>query len=74
MTYTVIHAAPENKAVQTPYVLGIVQLDEGPRLTSQIVCKPDDARIGMRVQSVFRKLGEDSEHGMIYYGTKFIED
>jgi len=74
VTYTVIHAAPANKAVQTPYVLGIVKLDEGPRLTSQILCKPDDTHIGMRVQSVFRKLGEDSEHGMIYYGTKFVQD
>jgi hypothetical protein len=71
VTYTVIHTAPDNSAVQTPYVLGIVQLDEGPRLTSQIICKPEEASIGMKVKSVFRKLGEDSERGMIYYGTKF---
>jgi hypothetical protein len=71
VTYTVIHTAPENRAIPTPYVLGIVELDEGPRLTTQIVCSPEDARIGMRVRSVFRRLGEDSEDGIIYYGTKF---
>ena len=26
---------------------------------------------GMRVEAVFRKLGEDSDSGIIYYGTKF---
>ena len=26
----------------------------------------------MRVKSVFRKLGEDSESGILHYGTKFI--
>ena len=26
----------------------------------------------MRVKPVFRKLGEDGERGMIYYGTKFV--
>jgi hypothetical protein len=26
----------------------------------------------MKVKSVFRKLGEDSESGILHYGTKFI--
>ena len=26
----------------------------------------------MKVRSVFRKLGEDSESGILHYGTKFI--
>ncbi len=56
----------------TPYVLAIVQLDEGPRLTAQIVCDPLDVKIGMRVRSVFRKLGEEGQDGVIYYGTKFV--
>ena len=28
----------------------------------------------MKVKSVFRILGEDSESGILYYGTKFILD
>jgi len=27
----------------------------------------------MKVKSAFRKLGEESEKGMIYYGTKFVQ-
>ncbi|SES75375.1 hypothetical protein SAMN04488587_0804 [Methanococcoides vulcani] len=72
VTYTVIHTAAEGFEHQAPYVLGIVQLDEGPRFTSQIVCKPEDVHIGMKVKPVFRKLGEGGDRGMIYYGTKYI--
>jgi len=72
VTYTIIHTAAEGFEHQTPYALAIIKLDEGPRLTSQIIGKPEEMKIGMRVKSVFRKLGQDSDRGMIYYGTKFI--
>ncbi|MBP2030022.1 putative OB-fold protein [Methanohalophilus levihalophilus] len=71
VSYTIIHTAAEGFEHQTPYVLGIVKLDEGPRLTSQIVAEIDEVDIGTRVRPVFRKLGESGENGMIYYGTKF---
>jgi len=74
LTYTVIHTAAEGFEKQTPYVLGIVKLEEGPSLTSQIVADPEDMKIGMKVRPVFRKLGESSEKGMIYYGTKFVPE
>lgn len=72
VTFTVIHTAAEGFEKQTPYVLGIIKLEEGPSLTSQIVCDPKDVSIGMKVSPVFRKLGQDGEQGMIYYGTKFV--
>ncbi|MGB9370846.1 MAG: Zn-ribbon domain-containing OB-fold protein [Halobacteriota archaeon] len=72
VTHTTIYSAPEGFSMMTPYVLAIVELDEGPKLTTQIVCDPSEVKIGMRVKSVFRKLGEDGPDGVIYYGTKFI--
>ncbi|MBN2111065.1 MAG: Zn-ribbon domain-containing OB-fold protein [Methanosarcinaceae archaeon] len=72
VTYTVIHTAAEGFEGMTPYVLGIVQLEEGPRLTSQIVGDAKDMYIGMKVKPVFRRLGQSGERGMIYYGTKFV--
>jgi uncharacterized OB-fold protein len=68
----VIHTANEQFEAFTPYVLAIVQLDEGPRMTTQIVCSPDQAKIGMRVKSVFRRIAADGESGIIHYGTKFV--
>jgi len=72
ITYTTIYSASAAFHRQTPYVLAIVKLDEGPQLTGQIVCDPDEVKIGMKVRSVFRKLGEDGPEGVIYYGTKFV--
>jgi hypothetical protein len=54
-TYTVTHqnnARGFRNAV--PYVLAYVELEEGPRLLTNIVdCDPDAVRIGMPVQSAF---------------------
>ncbi len=72
LTYTVMHSSTKDYAKQTPYILAIIKLDEGPNLTSQVICGHKDIHIGMRVKSTFRRLGEESERGMIYYGTKFV--
>lgn len=72
ITYTVIYTPPSNFENQVPYAVGIVELDEGPRITSQIVdCDPEKLKIGMRVEAVFRKIQEDGDTGAIYYGYKF---
>ncbi|MFQ6114824.1 MAG: Zn-ribbon domain-containing OB-fold protein [bacterium] len=75
VTYTIIYSAPENFEKQTPYIMAIVELDQGPRLTTQIVdCDLDQIKIGMRVRSVLRKIQEDGEAGLVHYGCKFIPD
>jgi len=52
--------------------MGIIDMEEGVRLTSQLIdVKPDDVRIGMKVQATFRKLGQEGEAGVIHYGYKF---
>ena len=72
ITYTTIYTATEDFERQTPYNLAIIELDEGPRLTGQIVSAPGAVKIGMRVRPVFRILGKEGERGIIYYGTKFV--
>ncbi|KYK30922.1 MAG: transcriptional regulator [Thermoplasmatales archaeon SG8-52-3] len=72
LTYTIIYNAPEHFEGQTPYAMAIIKLDEGPKVTAQIVdCDLDKIKIGMRVQSTFRKIQEDGYIGAIYYGYKF---
>jgi len=71
-TYTIIHVGPDDFEEQVPYPIAIIQLDEGPRITAQIVdCPVEDVHIGMKVESVFRKIQEDGSIGAIYYGYKF---
>lgn len=72
VTYTVIHVAPDQFAEETPYVIGIIELDDGVRVTAQIIdCAPDEVDIGKRARIVFRKIQEEGESGLICYGYKF---
>src|SRR5438034_181457 len=60
-TYSVVHQndlPPFNERV--PYVAAIVELDEGPRVMTNVVdCDLDALRVGMAVQVHFRPLTED---------------
>ncbi|HID25670.1 MAG TPA: Zn-ribbon domain-containing OB-fold protein [Thermoplasmata archaeon] len=72
VTYTVIHTPPSQFEGQSPYAIGIIELDEGARVTAQIVdCDLDEISIGMRVQAAFRRIQDDGYTGAIYYGYKF---
>jgi uncharacterized OB-fold protein len=54
-TYTVTHQnqAPGFRG-ELPYVLAVVELDEGVRMTTNVVgCPPDAVRIGMPVEIVY---------------------
>ncbi len=71
-SWTRIYATPEGFEYQKPYYFGIIKLDEGPLLAGQIVdCNPEDIEIGKRVKSIFRKIMELGEDGIIQYGYKF---
>ena len=74
VTYSTIYAPGESWIGGKPYVLAIVKLDEGPHVTTQVICDPSDIKIGMRVKKVFRRIGEDGDKGMIHYGTKFVPE
>ncbi|RZN62442.1 Zn-ribbon domain-containing OB-fold protein [Methanonatronarchaeum sp. AMET6-2] len=72
VTYTVIRTAAESHEKETPYIIGIVELEEGTSFTSQIVnCEIDEVEIGMKLEPVFRKISQESEEGLIYYGIKY---
>lgn len=72
-SYTVIYEAPPFQRMQVPYIMAIIHMDDGPRLTAQIVdTEPEMVDIGKRVRAVFRKVREDGKGGAIYYGYKFV--
>ena len=56
-----------------PYALAIVETAEGVRLTAQIAdCELDQLKIGMPVRFEFRRVYEDCEASVIYYGYKAV--
>jgi len=72
-TFTVIHVAPSGFGDQVPYAVGIIKLDDGVKLTAQIVDADLTAlAIGDRVKREFRRVQQDGESGVICYGYKFV--
>ncbi|MFQ6107274.1 MAG: Zn-ribbon domain-containing OB-fold protein [Thermoplasmata archaeon] len=72
VTYSVVHDAPESFEMQKPYIIAIVEMKDGVRLTAPIIdCDECDIDVGMEVQATFRKLGEEGKAGVIHYGYKF---
>ncbi|HSB46819.1 MAG TPA: Zn-ribbon domain-containing OB-fold protein [Candidatus Bilamarchaeum sp.] len=71
-SFTEVTSPPEGFEDQVPYVLAIIELDEGAKLTGQIVdASNSDVSIGSRVQQVFRVIQRDDPEGLVHYGFKF---
>jgi uncharacterized OB-fold protein len=60
-TYTIVHHAYDAAlAERIPYALAVVKLDEGPFFHTDIVgCEPSEVHVGMRVEVVWDRLGDD---------------
>jgi uncharacterized OB-fold protein len=52
-SYTVVRRASTRSFGDGPYVLAIVELDEGPRITTNIVAPPEQVRVDMPVTVYF---------------------
>ncbi len=71
-SFTEITVGPPGFELETPYVLAIIELEEGPKLTAQVVGVGErDVKIGDSVEVVFRRITEDNSEGLIHYGYKF---
>jgi len=58
VTYTVYRHG-YHPAIPPPYVVAVIELDEGPRMVSNVTgLDPDAVRTGMRVQLVFEQAGD----------------
>ena len=73
LTYTVIQVPPSQFKDEAPYAMGIVELDGGGRINTQIVdCDFDQLKIGMPVRMEFRRIQAEGEAGVIGYGYKCV--
>jgi uncharacterized protein len=57
-TFTLVHHTPNAEfAADCPYVLAIIELDEGPRMTARITGEADGIACDQRVHAVFAAAG-----------------
>jgi uncharacterized protein len=58
-TFTTVHRAP-TPGVATPYVVAVVELEEGWHMMTNIVgCAPQDVSIDMPVRVIFQQISPD---------------
>jgi uncharacterized OB-fold protein len=73
VTHTVIRTPSDEFSGEAPFSVGIIEMDDGARLTAQIVDVPfEEVKIGMPVRMEFRRLYSDGEAGAIHYGHKAV--
>lgn len=59
-SYTVTHVPTAGFEDKGPYVVGLIELDEGVRIIANIInTKPEDVKIGSPVKVVFEKLSDE---------------
>ncbi len=61
LTFTIIRrAVSEAYAADVPYVIALIQLDEGPKMMSNVVqCDPETLVVGSPVQVVFEDWSDE---------------
>jgi uncharacterized OB-fold protein len=73
LTFTIIRVASDKFSKETPFAVGIVELKDGVKLTTQIAdVDVDKLEIGQKVRIVFRKIQEDGKAGILCYGYKAV--
>ena len=59
-SFTITHVPTPGFEAKAPYVVGMIELDEGVRIISNMVnMTPDEVEIGMRVKVAWEKLNDD---------------
>ncbi len=71
-SFTTIYQAPDRFDQMAPYFVGLIDLDEGVRVTAQLTdVTSKELEIGMELEMVIRQIYEDGLRGPVLYGYKF---
>ncbi|MHA1116201.1 MAG: Zn-ribbon domain-containing OB-fold protein [Candidatus Heimdallarchaeaceae archaeon] len=70
--FTQIMNTGDELIFNTPYIVGLVELEDGIKVTAQIVdCDFKELRKGIKLEKTFRVLARNGKEGLIKYGFKF---
>ena len=71
IVWTKIFVAPVGFEHQTPYLVGIIEFEDGQRLPLQIVdCEEKNLKINQKIKIVIRRIGKAKSEDVIEYGLK----
>ncbi len=70
--YSYSEAAQAPEGFAPPYLMALVELEEGPVVAAQLAdVEPEEIEIGMEVEMVTRRIRELAPQGYLVYGYKF---
>ena len=73
LSYTSITVPASNFKDEAPVSYGVIELENGVRLSAQITdCTDDELKVGVPVRIEFRKVQEAGESGVLCYGYKAV--
>lgn len=73
LTFTIIRVGPDKFSKETPYVVAIIELNDGVRLTAQVAdCDVNKVEIDSKIKMVFRKIQDEGKSGLHCYGYKAV--
>lgn len=55
ITYTILHAVPSKFKQDAPLVIGLVEFDEGGRISAQLDASQDELSIGKKLEAIFQE-------------------
>lgn len=68
VTYTISYIMP--RGAEVPAIYAVVEMEDGAKLSGYLTeCDPNEVKVDMPVEIVFRKISE--EEGRVEYGYKF---
>ena len=71
ITWSEVNAAPSGFQSKTPYVVGLVEFDNGIRVEGLWECEIKDVKIGMDIYVGFGKIARDGEKGLMKHAYIF---
>jgi len=70
-SYTIIYSSPGDHRLDSPVILGLVNLGPTRVIAELTDVTPEELRTGMPVEAVIRRVDEQGETGIIAYAVKF---
>ena len=73
LSWTIIRYPAKEFEKFSPYVVGLIELEDGVRLIAQITdVKEDELKFGMELRATVRRAFEEGEDGIVRYTYKFV--
>lgn len=72
ISFTRVYTPPAGFESQAPYIVVVAKLDNGGKLTAQLVdWHEENLKIGQKVETILRRTKNAGNEGVIPYGVKF---